>query len=24
MLPSSNPDNFLVLYSKIVYNVVDG
>lgn len=24
LLPSSNPDNFLVLYSKIVYNVVDG
>jgi hypothetical protein len=24
MLPSNNPDNFLVLYSRIVYNVVDG
>ena len=24
MLPSNNPDNFLVLYSRMVYNVVDG
>lgn len=23
-LPSGNPDNFLVLYSRIVYNIVDG
>lgn len=23
-LPSSNPDNFLTLYSKMVYNIVDG
>lgn len=23
-LPSSDPENFLVLYSKIVYNIVDG
>jgi hypothetical protein len=24
IIPSSNPDNFLVLYSKLVYNIVDG
>jgi len=24
LLPSGNPDNFLVLYSKMVYNIVDG
>ncbi len=24
IIPSSNPDNFLVLYSKMVYNIVDG
>jgi hypothetical protein len=24
ILPSNNPDNFLVLYSRMVYNVVDG
>jgi hypothetical protein len=23
-IPSSDPENFLVLYSKIVYNIVDG
>ena len=23
-LPTSNPDNFLVLYSRMVYNIVDG
>jgi hypothetical protein len=23
-LPSGNPDNFLLLYSKMVYNIVDG
>jgi hypothetical protein len=23
-IPSSDPDNFMVLYSKIVYNIVDG
>lgn len=23
-IPSGNPDNFLVLYSKMVYNIVDG
>lgn len=23
-IPSSNPENFMVLYSKIVYNIVDG
>lgn len=24
MLPTSDPNNFLVLYSKMVYNIVDG
>ncbi len=24
MLPTTNPDNFLTLYSKMVYNIVDG
>lgn len=24
ILPSSNPENFLVLYSRMVYNIVDG
>ncbi len=24
IIPSSNPENFLVLYSKLVYNIVDG
>jgi hypothetical protein len=23
-LPAGNPDNFLVLYSRMVYNIVDG
>lgn len=23
-LPAGNPDNFLILYSKIIYNIVDG
>ena len=24
MLPTTNPDNFLTMYSRIVYNIVDG